>query len=429
MVKLVDKLYFATHCPYGYWADQGNDGVNAVTEDSTMEVFLKDTVRKSDVDKAERSISDVVKERRFSLKYLIQCLISRGAIVKDQLLLDKSIWIMFLKIINFCYLQAREACLCALERLITMIDERKRIGSIIKLVITPSRIIYVVPETIMANRALRKYDHDGTRMIRVTFRDDDNLPMRSNKTSARLIEKTLKKYLGDGVKVAGRNFGYLGSSNSQMRDSGAYFLEKYSNMMLTEYREKNHRDPPSTWQPKIVEARHFLGRFTQIESVPKLMARLGQCFTQTRKVSALLQRENYFTGYDFIGGSDKQGKEYIFSDGVGIISKNLAIEIAKDMQLGNCVPSCFQFRFRGMKGVVVVDPILDEISSWAKRFNIEPPQMKFGSWDVKLMFRPSQIKGIRSVTINEAYETSPKEHRFCQIQLKTIVSTTIIKVG
>ncbi|VDM61510.1 unnamed protein product [Angiostrongylus costaricensis] len=336
-----------------------------------MEVFIKDTVRRSDVDKTVHSLSDVVKERRFSLKYLIECLISRGAIVKDQLLLDKAVWIMFLKVINFCYLQAREACLCALERLITMIDERKRIGSMVRLVITPSRIIYVVPETIMANRALRKYDHDGTRMIRVTFRDDDNLIMRSNKTSTKLIEKTLKKYLGDGVRVAGRNFGYLGSSNSQMRDSGAYFLEKYSNMMLMEYREMNHEDPPSTWQPKIVEARQFLGRFTQIESIPKLMARLGQCFTQTR----IIYR-----------------KEYTFSDGAGIISKDLATEIAKDMQLGNCVPSCFQFRFRGMKGVVVVDPILDEISFWAKKFNIPPPEVKFGSWDVKLMFRPSQIK-------------------------------------
>ncbi|VDM54298.1 unnamed protein product [Angiostrongylus costaricensis] len=331
------------------------------------------------------------RERRFSLKYLIECLISRGAVVKDQLLLKKTMWMTFLKVINFCYLQAR-------ERIITMIDERKRIGSIVKVglgcfkksesnflevgkmvllrrissmfeeITPPFRVIYTVPEVIMANRVLRMYDHDGTRMIRVTFRDDDNLPMRTNKTSLRLIRMTVRKYLCDGVFVAGRDFGYLGSSNSQMRDSGAYFLEKYSKAQYLEYSRLSGTSPPITWQPKIDGAREMLGRFTQIESVPKLMARLGQCFTQTR-VSV---NDTY--------------------DGVGMISKDLAAEIAKDMQMGSCVPSCFQFRFRGMKGVVVVDPVLDEISLWAKRFNIAPPKVKFGSWDVKLMFRPSQIK-------------------------------------
>uniref|UniRef100_A0A0K0CZ04 RNA-dependent RNA polymerase n=1 Tax=Angiostrongylus cantonensis TaxID=6313 RepID=A0A0K0CZ04_ANGCA len=156
--------------------------------------------------------------------------------------------------------------------------------------------------------------------------------MRTSKTSLRLITMTVRKYLSEGVFVAGRDFGYLGSSNSQMRDSGAYFLEKYSRAQYLEYSRLSGTNPPITWQPKIDGAREMLGRFTQIESVPKLMARLGQCFTQTR------------------------------------------------------------FRFRGMKGVVVVDPILDEISLWAKRFNIEPPKVKFGSWDVKLVFRPSQIK-------------------------------------
>ncbi|KAJ1346510.1 hypothetical protein KIN20_001310 [Parelaphostrongylus tenuis] len=425
-LHLVDKLYSASKCLYGCWTNQENDNVNAVTElsDDTMRRFLEETIRKKDVDPAERSPVDIVRERKFSLLYLIECLISRGAVFKDQLLLYKTIWINFLKLIHFCYLEAREACLCALERLITMIDERKRLGSVMKaftneyriqrkcdaksalswqeitdgyrkvrkLVITQSRIIYAVPEVIMANRVLRKHDHDGTRMIRVNFRDDDNQIMRTNKTSANLIDLTLKKHMHDGLKIAGRNFGYLGNSNSQMRDSGAYFLEKYSRMQKEEYKEKHGRDPPCTWQPKIDKARGMLGKFTEVESVPKLMARLGQCFTQTRIVDAPVQRDNYLTTYDFIGGSNKKGNMYTFTDGVGMISKDLAVKVAKEMRLDKCVPSCFQFRFRGMKGVVAVDPVLDDIFLWADKFNIEPPQMEFGSWDVKLVFRPSQIK-------------------------------------
>ncbi|KAK6034331.1 hypothetical protein COOONC_28167 [Cooperia oncophora] len=85
---------------------------------------------------------------------------------------------------------------------------------------------------------------------------------------------------------------------------------------------------------------------------------------------------------------------YTFSDGVGMISYGFAAAIAKDMSLGKCVPSCYQFRFRGMKGVVAVNPVLDEIASWASKNEISPPKRnsEFNSWCLKLIFRPSQIK-------------------------------------
>ncbi|PIO64521.1 RNA dependent RNA polymerase, partial [Teladorsagia circumcincta] len=46
-----------------------------------------------------------------------------------------------------------------------------------------------------------------------------------------------------------------------MRDSGAYFMEKYSRWQLKEYTDTFHRDPPPDWQPKIDRARMDLGRF------------------------------------------------------------------------------------------------------------------------------------------------------------------------
>uniref|UniRef100_A0A158QQJ9 RNA-dependent RNA polymerase n=1 Tax=Haemonchus placei TaxID=6290 RepID=A0A158QQJ9_HAEPC len=85
-------------------------------------------------------------------------------------------------------------------------------------------------------------------------------------------------------------------------------------------------------------------------------------------------------------------KEYTFSDGVGMISYGFAAEIAKDMSLGDCVPSCYQFRFRGMKGVVAVNPLLDELSEWAEKNEISRPKRVHGNWNLKLVFRPSQIK-------------------------------------
>ncbi|VDL77547.1 unnamed protein product [Nippostrongylus brasiliensis] len=452
--EIVEKLYHSNICPYATWTgDMCNKTVNAAAypDDPTIRIFLEDTIRKQDWREGDGGRPDQVqRQRKFSMLYLLEALFSRsvrlllksfkplfqtkavfcrGAVVKDQLLLDKAVWIDFLKTINFCYRERRDSCIYALERVITMIDERKRIESIVRafigqyedlqLVITQTRVIYVIPETIMANRVLREHDFDGTTIIRVAFRydrhslrDDDNQAMRTSKSSKKLIESTLRTFLKDGFVVADRSFGYLGSSNSQMRDSGAYFMEKSSRKDRRMYKEREGKSPPLHWQPKIDATRNRLGRFTEMESIPKLMARLGQCFTQSRKTNVPLRREEYATWHDFIGGSNQKGlvhrppniitileklnmlfrKEYTFSDGVGMISKSFAAEIAKDMGLGTCVPSCFQIRFRGMKGVVAVNPYLDELSEWANKNEIKPPEEQFGSWNLKVVFRPSQKK-------------------------------------
>ena len=62
-----------------------------------------------------------------------------------------------------------------------------------------------------------------------------------------------------------------------------------------------------------------------------------------------LTREKYTINYDYKGGEDTRGKEYTYSDGVGCISMRMAKEVAQAMKLGDCIPSCFQTRFRGFK--------------------------------------------------------------------------------
>ncbi|CAD6195999.1 unnamed protein product [Caenorhabditis auriculariae] len=367
--------------------------------------------------------TDVNKERKFAITYLIECLISRGAVVKDQLLLEEKIWSRFLEIIFYYCTTDHKLCEAALEDLVHMLDGRKRIGSLMKcfdnicktrlrnkltnglteeemregyqrvrkLIFTPTRVIYVAPETLMGNRVLRKYDHDGTRVLRVTFRDDDNTKMRANKTSDLIIDRVVGKYLRDGICVAGRDFGYLGSSNSQMRDNGAYFMEKYSKNDLRDYREAHKKNPPPDFAPKIRDARKALGRFEEVDNIPKMMARLGQCFTQSRLSGVNLKRSSYITTCDLVGGRNKKGDEFTFSDGVGMMSRAFAEEVSKVMQLGKGVPSCFQFRFRGMKGMIAVEPFLDELRVWADRNKLEPLGEEM-SWEINCAFRQSQIK-------------------------------------
>ncbi|CAI5437645.1 unnamed protein product [Caenorhabditis angaria] len=368
---------------------------------------------------------DTNRERKFSITYLIECLLSRGAVVKDQVLLDEKVWHRFLEVVLHYYSRDDRLCEAGLEDLVHMIDGRKRIGSIIKcfdticqtreknriingltqeemregyqrvrkLIFTPTRVIYVAPETLMGNRVLRRYDHDGTRVLRITFRDDDNMKMRTSKTSSAILEKTVEKYLRDGIKVAGRCFGYLGSSNSQMRDNGAYFMEKYSSSHYRDYVRDHGCDPPVDFIPKIQDARKNLGKFEKIDNIPKMMARLGQCFTQSRLSGVNLERHTYLTMFDLIGGKNSKGNEYTFSDGVGLMSRIFAEKVSQVLDFGKGVPSCFQFRFRGMKGVIAIEPLLDEIRRWAA-LNKLPNISRDLSWGVNCVFRPSQIKFI-----------------------------------
>lgn len=61
----------------------------------------------------------------------------------------------------------------------------------------------------------------------------------------------------------GRHFNYFGSSNSQLRDNGCYFI--------------------NATVKDIENFRIQLGSF-KIQTAPKMMSRIGQCFTQARVI-------------------------------------------------------------------------------------------------------------------------------------------------
>ncbi|CAG9534446.1 unnamed protein product [Cercopithifilaria johnstoni] len=334
--------------------------------------------------KVDKAWSEKLRSLSFGLEYLIAALLSRGAVVKDQLLITLEV----------------------LERLINMVDEMKNIPPLIsafdrirrsifvkkdllteiherntdegfqrvrKAVITPTRMLLVVPELLMGNRVLREFDESGDGALRIQFRDDDGTHLRRNTAGSYIIETTVHNCLLYGIYISNCHFVYLGSSNSQMRDNGCYFFNDGNDGKVKKIREK-------------------LGKFDRT-NIPKLMSRMGQCFTQSKESDVILKRKKYNKTYDVIGGKDFCGEPFIFSDGVGKLSEDFAEQIAKDLGLGSCVPSCFQFRHRGLKGVLSVDPALRQRRLWAEQNGLEDKHGKTEKVnDLDVLFRPSQDK-------------------------------------
>lgn len=383
-----------------------------------------------------RRYTDRINERRFTYTYLIEALLSRGSAFKDQILLYRERWNNFLRIIydhvdddaDNAFYERHNLCESALEDLLNHLDNRPRLGDLLrvfkrlclarresrlsnqvseeewsdgyrkvrKVILTPTRMIFLAPEIIMANRAINGADHDGTRIIRATFRDDNLQRMRFNQLRDLLEEKTLS-HLRGGFDIMGRAFSYLASSNSQMRDGGAYFMERWNREQLAEYlaRYPRLRYPDASFKPKIIEYRKKLGKFEKTGSIPKAMARLGQCFTQARRCNGVeINVQDYIMIPDARGGSGP----YTYTDGVGCISARLAAQLCQSISI-KFVPSAFQIRFKGLKGMLAIEPSIDMTTDYFKaayrkgfmlRETVE--ELDLEPYTFKCLFRDSQLK-------------------------------------
>uniref|UniRef100_A0A0R3RI61 RNA-directed RNA polymerase n=1 Tax=Elaeophora elaphi TaxID=1147741 RepID=A0A0R3RI61_9BILA len=372
---------------------------------STEEILQNDHSYQPVEPKVDKAWSEKLRSLSFGLEYLIAALLSRGAVVKDQLLITIQSRNRFLMHVVQSYEEDEAMTLEVLERLINMVDEMKNIPPLIsafdrirhsiflkkdllaeihersadegfqrvrKAVITPTRMLLVVPELLMGNRVLREFDETGDGALRIQFRDDDGTHLRRTTAGLYIIETTVHNCLLRGIYISNCHFVYLASSNSQMRDNGCYFFNDHDG--------------------KVKKIRKKLGKFDRT-NIPKLMSRMGQCFTQSKESDVILKRKKYNKTYDVIGGKDSCGDPFIFSDGVGKVSEDFAEQIAKDLGLGKYVPSCFQFRHRGLKGVLSVDPALRQRRLWAERNGLEDRGGKTEKVnDLDVLFRPSQDK-------------------------------------
>uniref|UniRef100_A0A914Z517 RNA-dependent RNA polymerase n=1 Tax=Panagrolaimus superbus TaxID=310955 RepID=A0A914Z517_9BILA len=230
-----------------------------------------------------------------------------------------------------------------------------------KVIVTPSRVLLCNPDIVPGNRCLRKYGDDN--MIRVIFRDENLSKLYG--VQKILIVKTVENFLKVPQWIGMRQFSYFCSSNSLLKDHGCYFV--------------------AGTQEDVKEFRIQCGNF-KVESIPKMISQLGQCLTQSHKSSFELNSNDYCEVPDNVGGLDANGNPFIFSDGVGKVAKQIALDLGHPDYL----PSCVEFRFRGYKGILSIDSSFDKTRTALLQNQRNNNNNTDESYHKKIMFRPSQ---------------------------------------
>lgn len=223
-----------------------------------------------------------------------------------------------------------------------------------KVIVTPSKVYLSSPSPETTNRVLRHYAHEAGRFLRVQFTDErmeGKIHAHPKSDVNDGLFNRVYRTLRHGIRIGDRHFQFLAFGNSQFREHGAYFFSPTPTISCDDIRE-------------------WMGDFSHIDVVAKYASRLGQCFSTTRDPRGI------GLGLSVKEIPDIEENGWVFSDGVGIISEWLAGEVTGKLKLyqSGKVPSAFQFRHGGSKGILV---------TWSPsraRFNevcLRPSQQKF----------------------------------------------------
>ncbi|KAG6546916.1 hypothetical protein Mapa_011532 [Marchantia paleacea] len=271
-----------------------------------------------------------------------------------------------------------EVCYDPVRLLKAKVDEIKKVAPpanklekgkawIHRLLVTPTKVYCLGPEVEQSNRIIRQHQDYTSHFLRVNFVDENCSPLTSTVLTSDIhsghsdVYRRVKEVLKEGIFIGSRKYEFLAFSASQLRESQIW--------MFAEKNASTGTEKPAVTADSI---RSQMGDFSQIRNVAKCAARMGQCFSssiETRKVLPLQVKKIK----DITIKTD--GVTYCFSDGIGKISQDFARSIAGACCSSGRVPSAFQIRYGGYKGVVAVDP---RASSSFKLY-LRPSMHKFDS--------------------------------------------------
>lgn len=216
--------------------------------------------------------------------------------------------------------------------------------------LTPAHLELMQPIPLLKSRFSTMANIDFA--LRLTILDDNNRKLNNckNAEDTHFVKGIIKCYLLDGVKIGDREYHFLGSSSSQMRENGVIIYAK---------------DREGRTAQMIRDLAGDLSSFKR--NVAKYVARFGLMFSQAMTIIEIPEKQvKVFITNDFLGDvkpnfenfvNQKQDK-HILSDGVGIIARSVAMSTVlpqlTQLRATDYFPSAFQIRYGGCKGMLVV---------------------------------------------------------------------------
>ena len=193
----------------------------------------------------------------------------------------------------------------------------------------------------IANDPLNKFVSISFADFRLHYPNDDPLTkgidaLSSTPATAKESADYVTRLLQYGIAINGVRYNFYGHSNSQLKSQTCFLF--------------------AASKGEIAQKIESLGDFSKMKSVAKKAKRIALLFS-----AAEIACEVQPACCEDI--PDVASKDYNFTDGCGLISEKFAKFLVKNMNIRfrnqRYMPSVFQIRYRGYKGVLMVDPTME----------------------------------------------------------------------
>ena len=215
--------------------------------------------------------------------------------------------------------------------------------------ITPYSIKIKKESFHQSSRFLRLYFHNDN-FIKVEFKDENDTQLYSNGPNS--YSYTLNKITGmsklyfkifkEGFNLCGKKYIFFLNPTNCMRANSLWLLEQ------NEFEQKSALYYKDLGLDNLIHKKNI--------AFSKLLARLSQNFTSSYGFKNKLDKDGFTC--DIIDDI-KNDKGDIYNDGCGMISYPLMKEICDKMNNG-IFASAMQIRYKGAKGVLIVNPNIKE---------------------------------------------------------------------
>ncbi|CAF3409422.1 unnamed protein product [Rotaria sp. Silwood1] len=200
--------------------------------------------------------------------------------------------------------------------------------------LTPTTICVKPFKLVKTNRVLREPKFGGNLMFALVDFKDENGKMDLFPHDYRALRWKIEMLLESGFDLGkkGRTYRYLHHSQSQLKDKQFWFYHHDNQVNLS-----------------FEEAFTWMGDFQEEKIVAKHAARIAQCFTSAEATIQISSEQ-----VEYIEDIHTDDRKYNFTDGVGTMSTVIRDNINPHRQF-----SAIQIRYGGCKGVISVNPDLD----------------------------------------------------------------------